>query len=640
MGATARRADAVVISIVGLRKGYGARHLFRGADLRVGARDRLALVGPNGSGKTTLFEMIAGIQEPDAGSISLTRGTRLGYLPQTTDALRGRSIIAEVLSATPAMAEVGHRLEILTGELADITDPAERDELIHEYSRLQARFETLGGYSAEARAREICAGLGYDDADLERRTESLSGGWLMRVALAKLLVSSPDALLLDEPTNHLDLESVRWLEGFLKTFEGAVLLISHDRDFMNGFANRVVEIDQELLTSYTGNYQAFVGQREMRARQAMAAAANQKRRTDQLELFINRFRYKNTKARQVQSKIKLLERMETIDAPETRRRAMNVRFPPAPRAGRVVAELRNVSFAYGDKQVYSALDFAIERGQKVALVGPNGAGKSTLLKLLAGALTPTAGERRLGQNVDLGYFAQHQIESLDDTNRVIEELETAVPPGLVIRSRDLLGRFLFSGDEANKRVSVLSGGERSRLAMAKILVSARNFLCLDEPTNHLDIWSRDVLEDSLEEYDGALVLITHDRHLIRSIADTIAEVRDGHVRLFPGSYDDYLAAVEQEAVAPVSVASGPTPAKLRRRSTAEERAMVSRRRNAMRRVEEQLDALAAEIREMEERMAHPSFYTTEDDIAGFMRTYNEKKGRVPILEAEWDSLTD
>jgi ATP-binding cassette subfamily F protein 3 len=641
MGAPVRGANHAVISIVGLNKGFGARYLFRGADLRIGARDRLALVGPNGSGKTTLFEMIAGMQELDGGSISLTRGTRLGYLPQTTDALRGRSIISEVLGATPAMAEVGHRLEILTGELAEISDPGERDSLIHEYSRLQARFETLGGYSAEARAREICAGLGYDDADLERPTESLSGGWLMRVALAKLLVSSPDALLLDEPTNHLDLESVRWLEGFLRTFEGAVLLISHDRDFMNGFANRVVEIDQETLVSYTGNYEAFVFQREMRARQAASAAANQKRRTEQLEVFINRFRYKKTKASQVQSKIKLLERMGTIDVPDTRRRSMNVRFPPAPRAGRVVVELKDVSFSYGDKAVYERLDFAIERGQKVALVGPNGAGKSTLLKLLAGALVPSSGERRLGQNVDLGYFAQHQIESLDDSHRVMEELETAVPSGVLVRSRDLLGRFLFSGDDANKRVAVLSGGERSRLAMAKILVSARNFLCLDEPTNHLDIWSRDVLEDALEEYDGSLVLITHDRHLIRSIADSIAEVRNGHVRVFPGSYDEYLAAIEQEAVpAAAAATTGPTPAKQRRRATAEERATVSRRRTAMRRVEEQLDAIHTEIRAMEERMANPSFYTVEENVAGFMRTYNEMKGRVLILEAEWDALTE
>jgi ATP-binding cassette, subfamily F, member 3 len=300
-----------------------------------------------------------------------------------------------------------------------------------------------------------------------------------------------------------------------------------------------------------------------------------------------------------------------------------------------------VSFSYWDKAVYEGLDFAIERGQKVALVGPNGAGKSTLLKLLAGALVPSSGERRLGQNVDLGYFAQHQIESLDDSHRVMEELETAVPSGVLVRSRDLLGRFLFSGDDANKRVAVLSGGERSRLAMAKILVSARNFLCLDEPTNHLDIWSRDVLEDALEEYDGSLVLITHDRHLIRSIADSIAEVRNGHVRVFPGSYDEYLAAIEQEAVpAAAAATTGPTPAKQRRRATAEERATVSRRRTAMRRVEEQLDAIHTEIRAMEERMANPSFYTVEENVAGFMRTYNEMKGRVLILEAEWDALTE
>ncbi|MGH2726238.1 MAG: ABC-F family ATP-binding cassette domain-containing protein [Actinomycetota bacterium] len=629
-----------MISIIRLRKSFGARDLFRGADLRIGARDRLALVGPNGSGKTTLFEMILGIQEPDGGAITVTRGARLGYLPQTTDALRGRTIIAEVLAAAPAMTEVGHRLEILTDELAGVDDTAERDALLQEYARLQARFETLGGYSAEARAREICAGLGFADADLERPAESLSGGWLMRVALAKLLVSSPDALLLDEPTNHLDLDSVRWLEGFLRTFEGCVLLVSHDRDFMNGFANRVVEIDRQTLVAYTGNYQSFVEQRELRARQAEAEAANQKRRTDQLEIFINRFRYKESKAKQVQSKIKLLERMGTVELVDTKRRTMKVRFPPAPRAGRMVIELTGVSFSYGDVRVYDGLDFAIERGQKVALVGPNGAGKSTLLKLLAGALEPAGGERRLGQNVDVGYFAQHQIEALSPTNRVIEELDTAMPPDVTIKARDLLGRFLFSGDDVNKRVSVLSGGERSRLAMAKILVSARNFLCLDEPTNHLDIWSRDVLEDALEDYDGALVLITHDRHLIRSVADVIAEVREGRVRSFPGSYDDYLERIAQEeAPAPPSPATT-SAAKERRRATAAERAAVNKRRSALRRVEELLDAVHAELRSMEERMADPTFYSNEEDVAGFMRDYNDAKARIAPLEAEWDSLTE
>jgi len=627
-----------MITITGLDKSFGAQRLFRAAELRVGARDRLALVGPNGSGKTTLFEMIMGAQEPDAGTIAVTRGATLGYLPQTTDELRGRAVIEEVVGAAPAMTEAGHRLAVLTEELAE-SSAGERDALLAEYARLQERFETLGGYSAEARAREICAGLGFADADLERRTESLSGGWLMRVALAKLLVASPDALLLDEPTNHLDLESVRWLEGFLGMFEGAVLLVSHDRDFMNGFANRVVEIEQHAFVSYSGDYASFVEQRELRARQSAAAAANLKRRSDQLEIFINRFRYKESKAKQVQSKIKMLERMGTVEVVDTRRRSMKVRFPPAPRSGRVVMELAGVSFAYGTKHVYDGLDFAIERGQKVALVGPNGAGKSTLLKLLAGALSPIAGERRVGVNVDVGYFAQHQIEALDERNTVIEELATAVPPGLVLKLRDLLGRFLFSGDDVHKPVSVLSGGERSRLAMAKILVSSRNFLCLDEPTNHLDIWSRDALEDALEEYDGSLVLITHDRHLIRAVADTIAEVREGHVRVFPGPYEEYLARVEAEETAPSRPPESTTPARDRRRASAAERAAASRKRNALRRVEEQLDAVHGEIRAMEERMSDPAFYSSVDDVGAFMRAYESAKARVAPLEAEWDVLT-
>ncbi len=627
-----------MITISGLRKGFGARELFAGATLSVGARDRLALVGPNGSGKTTLFEMIVGLQDPDAGSIDVTRGATLGYLRQETDALRGTTILQEIVGAAPAMRE-GHRLEVLAEEVGKTTDEGERAKLLAEYARLQERFEALEGYSAEARAREIANGLGFAPDQLDAMTDSLSGGWLMRVALAKLLLSAPDALLLDEPTNHLDLESVRWLEGFLKEFDGTVLLISHDRDFMNGFANRVAEIEERQLVPYTGNYERFVEQREMRARQAAAAAANRQRRVEQLEVFINRFRYKKTKARQVQSKIKLLERMDEIDVPETQRKAMRAQFPPAPRSGRVVIELSDVAFAYGDRPVYDGLRFVVERGQKVALVGPNGAGKSTLLKLCAGVLAPNTGERKIGHNVNLGYFAQHQIEALDPSKRVIEELASAVPPGMVIKGRDLLGRFLFSGDDVDKRVAVLSGGERSRLAMAKILVSARNFLCLDEPTNHLDIWSRDALEDALEDYDGALVLITHDRHLIRAIADVIAEVRDGRVRTFEMPYDEYVEKVADEPAPAPEQRERQDTAKDRRRASAAERQAANAYRKAVRNVEDRLEAVHTELRAMEERLADPSFYTTEPDIQAFMRTYAAAKERIARLEDEWDRLT-
>ena len=635
-----------MITIGGLRKGFGARELFVDADLRIGARDRLALVGPNGSGKTTLFEMIVGEQDPDGGRIDIARGVTLGYLAQETDELRGRSIIDEVLSAGQAMTEAGHRLEVLTDELAEVTDPDERDRLNAEHARLTERFDALGGWSLEARAREICAGLGFRDDLLENPVESLSGGWMMRVALAKLLLASPDALLLDEPTNHLDLESVRWLEGFLRSFDGTVLLISHDRDFMNGFASRIVEIDGAKLVSYTGNYQSFVEQREERARQQAAAAANQQRRIEQLELFINRFRYKKSKASQVQSKIKFLERMERVEASNTKRKAMNLGFPPAARAPRIVCELDGVDFGYGENKVYEGLSVAIERGQKVAFVGPNGAGKTTLLKLLAGVLTPQAGERRLGDGVMMGYFAQHQIEALDPKNRVIQELDRAVPPGVVIRARDLLGRFLFSGDDVDKPVSVLSGGERTRLAMAKILVTAPNFLCLDEPTNHLDIWSRDVLEDALEEYDGALVLITHDRHLIRSVADTVIEVVAGRVRAFVGDYDYYLdrIAAEQEefshAATPAARLPSKQDAKERRREAAVARAALKRERDAIRRVERELETVHAEKGEMETRMADPLFYAGEDDVSGFMKRYDAVRERLTELEREWERLTD
>jgi ATP-binding cassette subfamily F protein 3 len=457
--------------------------------------------------------------------------------------------------------------------------------------------------------------------------------------------------MLDEPTNHLDLESVVWLERFLASYEGAVLLISHDRDLINGFASRVVELEDHRLTSYTGNFEAFVAQRELRAEQAAAAARNQGRKIAQTERFIERFRYKNTKARQVQSRIKQLEKLERVQVPAKQGRVVKLWFPNPPRPGRVVVELAGVDFSYGDVEVYRDLRVAIERSQRVALVGPNGAGKSTLLKLVAGALEPDAGDRRLGANAAVGYFAQHQIEALEPRNRVLEELERVIPPDAQVKPRDLLGRFLFSGSDVDKPVSVLSGGERTRLALARLLVQPYNLLCLDEPTNHLDMPSRDALEEALLAYQGALVIITHDRHLIRAVADRILEVQAGRVRSYEGDYELYLYRKEREAIPPAVVrepearpargrGSVPDP-KERRQMAARERARLKEHREAVRRVERELDRETAELRRLEGLLADPGFYVGGgEDVVKAVRRHGEMQARIASLEAEWERTAE
>jgi ATP-binding cassette subfamily F protein 3 len=636
-----------VIDLSGLHKTFGTRVLFQDATLRIGARDRMALVGPNGSGKTTLVEMIAGLQVPDAGEIRIPKDTVIGYLPQETDAMRGSTVLAEVLSAGQAMTEAGHRLAVLEKELADTDDTAERDRLLHEFADLQHRFEALGGYSLEVEAIKICSGLGFKESDLGRMTEELSGGWMMRVALAKLLLANPDCLLLDEPTNHLDLESVIWLEGFLRAYQGAVVLISHDRDVINGFATRVVEVESQKLTAYAGNFEAFIEQRTMRLERTEAAARNQERKIAQTERFIERFRYKNTKARQVQSRVKQLAKMDRIEAPSRKQRTMGLWFPSPPRPGRVLVELQGVDFSYGDVEVYRGLDTAIERGERVALVGPNGAGKSTLLKLIAGVLEPDGGERKLGSNALVGYFAQHQIEALEPENRVIQELERAIPRGVNVKPRDLLGRFLFSGDDVDKTVSVLSGGERTRLALARLLVQPYNLLCLDEPTNHLDMESRDALERALEAYEGALVLITHDRHLIRSVAERIIEVDAGRVRSYEGDYELYLYRKEREAApeptptARRDVSAGKDDARRRRQEGAKDRARLKARKDEVRRVERELERETAEMRKLEARLADPDFYTANgDQAAQAVREHGAMRQRIKTLEDEWERASE
>ena len=631
-----------MLTVSNLDKAFGARDLFKGAQLNVYARDRLAIVGPNGSGKTTLLDMIAGDQSPDGGEIRLVKDAIVGYLKQETDELRGRQLLDEVVSAGHHVANIGHRLQLLETEMAEVDAGPERDRVVAEYGRLQDRFTSLGGYSLEHEAKRILGGLGFAEADFGRATETFSGGWLMRIALAKLLVANPDLLMLDEPTNHLDLESVVWLERFLAGYEGAVILISHDRDLINGFANKISEIREARLFTYTGDYESFVAQRELEIEQAEAAAKNQARKIAHMEVFINRFRYKNTLATRVQSRIKALEKMDKIEVPVSKRKTMNLSFPPAPRSGRVVIELSDVRFGYGDRRVYDGLDFVIERQEKVALVGPNGAGKSTLLKLIAGALVPDSGERKLGHKVKLGYFAQHQIEALQPRNTVFQELQSAVTSGIEVDARRLLGRFLFSGDDVDKRVAVLSGGERTRLAIAKLLVSPINLLCMDEPTNHLDMWSRDILEDALHEYTGAIVLITHDRHLIRNVANRIAEVDAGRVTNFIGDYDYYLAKRETHPdespsapQAPRSVRDAGPKTKEQKRLEAEARSRTKSLRDRVTRIEHQLDDLGAEIEEFQQMFASPDFYMSGADVADLTQRYEAARRRAKKLESAW-----
>jgi ATP-binding cassette, subfamily F, member 3 len=641
-----------MLSLNAIGLSHGARNLFSGVSLRVVPGDRIALVGPNGAGKTTILDIIVGDQTPDEGEVSIAKDARIGFLRQEVAESRGRSVLDEVLSDTDGAKVLEERLRELEARMTAAPD-AEQDALMAEYAEVHERFEHLGGYGVEAEARRVLGGLGFDEERIDGDVGLLSGGWMMRVALARLLLARPDILLLDEPTNHLDLASVDWLEQFLAAYEGAIVLVSHDRDFINGIANKVVELAFGRLTEYVGNYEKFVEQRALRLEQQQAAAVNQQKKIAQTELFIERFRYKASKAKQVQSRIKALDKLDRVEVDEDKRKTMRFRFPDPPRSGRDVIKLRGVAKAYGDNVVYRDLDLVLERGQKVALVGPNGAGKSTLLKMLAGVLRPDAGERILGHNVEVAYFAQHQIEALDLGKTVLEEMSEAVDTSKV-NPRTMLGSFLFTGQDSEKHVKVLSGGERSRLALAKMLANPANLLCMDEPTNHLDISSRDVLEDALVEYPGTVVLITHDKHLIRSAADTIIEVRDGKAIVHQGDYAYY---VERTGATSTEGSVGPTPLRsdrdddkaVARRQEEDKRAEAERRNRLYRatkdlrkkvdKVEKELGTVEAEVAELTRTLADPAVYDDAEKVKEVVARHNAAKDRAAELTDEWERLS-
>ncbi|MBV9767052.1 MAG: ABC-F family ATP-binding cassette domain-containing protein [Acidobacteriaceae bacterium] len=521
-------------------KRFGPKLLFDDLDWLITPKERAGLVGANGTGKSTLLKIIAGIESLDYGSLSAMKGIRIGYLPQDGLNVSGRTVFAECISVFADVKDLEQELETLTVRMSEV-DPLSQEyqQIADRFERADTEFRSRDGYAIEAQVGAVLGGLGFRKEDWTRQTEEFSGGWQMRIALAKLLLEKPNLLLLDEPTNHLDLEARNWLEAYLESYEFACILISHDRYFLDVTVKKIVEIWNKKVQFYTGGYEKYRQQKAERLAQLEAAYKNQQDRIQQLEAFINRFRYQATKAKQVQSRIKELEKIERIELP-VEEKTIHFSFPQPKPSGRVVAQFKNVAKSYGPKHVFSGVNFTIERGDRIALVGVNGAGKSTLIKLLAGTEPLTAGEYSLGHNVEPDYFAQDQYKELDVNARVLDDVKEVAPRTTETELRNLLGCFLFSEDDVFKRIGVLSGGERNRYALARMLLHPSNFLLLDEPTNHLDIRAKDVLLESLEKFTGTIVFVSHDRYFIEHLASRVFEIAEGEVRVYPGNFADYL----------------------------------------------------------------------------------------------------
>ena len=545
-----------MLQIKGLGKAFRGEWLFRNLDFQINDRDRIGLVGDNGTGKSTLMKMIAGLFSPDEGELIGSKDLSFGYLPQDGLFAQERTVFEEALTVFGELRSVEAECRRLEHELADLPHSAPAYERTSQrYSALTQQYHLQGGYSLEAKVGSVLNGLGFSQVDWSRQCSEFSGGWQMRIALAKLLLQQPSLLLLDEPTNHLDLESRNWLEDYLQSYPHALVLVSHDRYFLDATIQRVLEIRNRTVHFYKGNYQDFLRQREERITQLVAAYEAQQQEIARIKAFADKFRYKATKAAQVQSRLKDLERMERIELPPEAK-PIHLRFPEGPRTGRVVLELKEVSAGYGETMVFQNLNLILEKGDRVALVGPNGAGKSTLMRVLAGRLPLMTGERREGNNVQVSYFSQDQEDLLTSGKTVWQEVYEVAPNYIVPQLRTLLGCFLFSGDSVEKSVSVLSGGERSRLVLCKLLLSPANCLLLDEPTNHLDIRSKDILMDSLREYGGTLVFVSHDRYFLDGLATRVLEVGSSTAIQYLGNYEDYLykkKAESEAAQAPQSV---------------------------------------------------------------------------------------
>jgi ATP-binding cassette, subfamily F, member 3 len=634
-----------MIQLSSAGKRYGHKLLFEGVDWLITPKDRIGLVGANGTGKSTLLKILGKIETVDYGSISIAKGISAGYLPQDGLTLSSRTVFAECMAVFSKLRAMEEEMEQLTTSMSELDhSSAEYAQVADRYQRVEHEFQARDGYASEAQVGCVLTGLGFRKEDWHRQTDEYSGGWQMRIALAKLLLQKPNLLLLDEPTNHLDLEARNWLEEYLSEYPYAFVLISHDRYFLHVTVSKIVEIWNKRIHFYAGNYDKYEEQKTQRREQLEAAYRNQRERIEQLEVFINRFRYQATKAKQVQSRIKELEKMDRIELPEEEK-TIHFSFPQPKASGRIVAEFTGVAKSYGDKEVFRDVSFMIKRGDRIALVGVNGAGKSTLIKLLAGKEPLSAGEYRLGHNVQADYFAQDQYKELDQEARIFDDLAELSPRSTQTELRCLLGCFLFSADEVFKRIGVLSGGERNRYALLRMLLHPANFLLLDEPTNHLDMRAKDVLLEALSKYTGTVVFVSHDRYFIDKLATRVFEIGDGRVEVYPGNYEDYRwrkeggAARLQEAIAAAPAVVQPVNG-----NGAVSGESKSKRLNPIKRkqMEERVRELEQRITRMEAALADCELalqtFVSADETQRLTQEIEEHKRSLQAAVKEWEEL--
>jgi ATP-binding cassette, subfamily F, member 3 len=629
---------------------YGRRNVLDRASFTLGPRDRVGLVGPNGSGKSTLMKILARVQTADSGTVQFSRRARVGYLPQELVGLAEGTVIDSVMASVPGRTQLQERLQSIEAALGEAAEEEEQLELSQQLADLHLELEHFEDRYGRHRAERILRGLGFPGDWLGRATHTLSGGWRMRAALAGLLLQDPDLLLLDEPTNHLDLPTLTWFDDFLRRTRKALILVSHDRAFLNRQIDRVLALEVEGLRSYAGDYETYRAQRAQEVEQLRAEAERQSARRAEVVAFVERFGAKATKARQAQSKLKMLEREEQIQV-HRERDTVRFRFPTAPSSGREVAGIDGLEKSYGSTHVLEGCDLTLMRGQRVAVVGVNGAGKTTLLKLLAGELEPDGGRISFGHNVVMGYYAQHHAETLDGTATILDEVHALVPAEPQGFVRSVLGTFLFSGDDVEKRIGVLSGGERARVALAKLLLRPANLLLMDEPTNHLDLDSSEALIDALEGYPGTLVFVSHNTSFLNRLATHVWEVKDRRVTAYPGNLDDYLYHLSQESVEdersdsePPPGASRPHTEKERRRAEAEARQRRSQIEGPLKReiaaLEARIAELEAELKEQEARMADPALYQDFAQARPLMEAHQAGKLELEQLYARWEAAQE